>query len=45
MADKDSYIHLARLLPIVSVPPAQATTLPFSVVIDAYLEQFVKEEC
>jgi len=35
MADKDSYIHLARPLPAVSVPPAQATTSPLSVVISA----------
>ncbi|CUS09384.1 unnamed protein product [Tuber aestivum] len=35
MADKDSYIHLARPLPVVSVPPAQATTSPLSVVISA----------
>jgi len=35
MADKYSYIHLARTLPVVSVPPAQATTSPLSVVINA----------
>jgi len=35
MADKDSYIHLARPLTVVSVPPAQATTSPLSVVDNA----------
>jgi len=35
MADKDSYIHLARTLPIVSGPPAWATTSPLSVIINA----------
>jgi len=32
---KDSYIYLARLLPVVGVPPAQATTSPLSVVVNA----------
>jgi len=35
MADKASYIHLARPLPVVSLPPAWATTSPLSVVINA----------
>jgi len=35
MADNDSYIHLARPLPVVSVRLAQATTSPLSVVINA----------
>jgi len=35
MADKDSYIHLARPLTVVSVPPPQATTSPLSVVVNA----------
>ena len=49
MADNDSYIYLARPLPVVSAPPAQATTKPLSVVINSqaflYLGPFVKEEC
>ena len=36
MADNDSYIHLARPLLVISVPPAPATTTsPLSVVINA----------
>lgn len=35
MAEKDSYIHLARPLPVANVPPAQATTSPLSVIINA----------
>lgn len=35
MADQDSYIHLARPLPVVNVPPVHATTGPLSVLIHA----------
>jgi len=35
MADKDSYIHLARPQTVFSVPPPQATTSPLSVVVNA----------
>ncbi|KAI5778233.1 JAB1/Mov34/MPN/PAD-1 ubiquitin protease-domain-containing protein [Geopyxis carbonaria] len=33
MVDQDSYIHLARPLPAVPVPPQQATTQPLNVVL------------
>ncbi|KAL7273693.1 hypothetical protein RUND412_003435 [Rhizina undulata] len=35
MADQDSYLHLARPLPAVPVPPAYATTSPLNVIIHA----------
>lgn len=35
MTDQDSYIHLARPLPVVNVPPVHATTGPLSVLIHA----------
>jgi len=35
MGDNDSYIFLARPLPVGSVPPAQATSSPLSVVVNA----------
>ena len=35
MAGKDSYIHLVLSLPVVSLPPALASTSPLSIVINA----------